>query len=211
MYATIQSGQNVIVQGSYINNALLSGRHVPEQQVNIQTYLAKDTKHVVIPRLMSYLQRINDQDPGYGFQPVSAKTLAKTELMRTLPERIVYQRERSEKTVILSNIHYPESDIRVLRHTLQPVMARTSREKTQYKNSVRSKNAKLSKKYLYKHDNLVSADIDKMQASGIQVEKTGNFSELQHLNMPDIPLFDGYTNPVVADISGVEVSENTKA
>ncbi|TFH43246.1 MAG: hypothetical protein E4G94_05130 [ANME-2 cluster archaeon] len=341
---------------------------MPEQEVNLQTYPAKDTKHIVIPRLMSYLQRINDQETGYGFQPVSAKTLAKTELMRTLPERIVYQRERSGNTVTLSNNQYPENDIRVLKHTLQPVMARTSQEKTQYKNrvmsknanlskkyldkvyhfvsagineytnqvvkdisgvsenpillsnneypendirvlkhtlqpvmartsqektqykksdrsknanlskkyldkvyhfvsagineytnpvatdisgvsenpillsnnqypendirvlkhtlqpvmartsqektqykkSVRSKNANLSKKYLDNDDNLVSAGINKTNASGTLIDKTGNFSELQHLNMPDIPLFDEYNNPFVADISGVGLSDNTK-
>jgi len=289
LYATIQSGQNVILRGSYIKNALSSGRYVPEQEVNLQTYPAKDTKHIVIPRLMSYLQRINDQETGYGFQPVSAKTLAKTELMRTLPERIVYQRERSGNTVTLSNNQYPENDIRVLKHTLQPVMARTSQEKTQYKNRVmsknanlskkyldkvyhfvsagineytnqvvkdisgvsenpillsnneypendirvlkhtlqpvmartsqektqykksdRSKNANLSKKYLDNDDNLVSAGINKTNASGTLIDKTGNFSELQHLNMPDIPLFDEYNNPFVADISGVGLSDNTK-
>ena len=210
LYATIQSGQNVILRGSYIKNALSSGRYVPEQEVNLQTYPAKDTKHIVIPRLMSYLQRINDQETGYGFQPVSAKTLAKTELMRTLPERIVYQRERSGNTVTLSNNQYPENDIRVLKHTLQPVMARTSQEKTQYKKSVRSKNANLSKKNLDNDDNLVSAGINKTNASGTLIDKTGNFSELQHLNMPDIPLFDEYNNPFVADISGVGLSDNTK-
>lgn len=177
---------------------------------------AKDTKNVVIPCSMRYLKLIGDQDPDYEFQPVSTKTLATTKLVRTLPERTIHQRERSENTVILSSNHYPENDIRIIRHTLQPVMARTSQEKTQFQNSVKSKNASLSKKYLDKDDKFVSADIDKtqaieIQANVMQIEKTGNFSELQHLKMPDFPLFDEYTNQVVADISGVGVSENTKA
>lgn len=170
-YVTTQSEQNVIVSALYFNNARSSGKHVPEQQVNIRTDFAKDTKHIVFPRLMRYLQLIDNQNPGYEFQPISAKTLATAELVRTLPERIVYQREKSKNTVILSNNHYPERDIRVLRHTMQPVMARTSQEKTHYQNSIRSKKASLSKKYL---DN------------------------------------DESTNPVVADISGVGVNENTK-
>ena len=153
-----------------------------QSQVNIRTDLAKDTKHVVIPRLMRYLQLIDNQDPVYEFQPVSANTLATTELLRTLPERILSQRVRRENTAILSNNHYPESDIRVMRHT-----------------------------NLDKDDNFVYAGIDKTQASGIQIGKTGTISESQHLKMPDILLFDEYTNPVVADISGVDVSENTKA
>ncbi len=186
LYLTIRSPENAIVSGSYINNALSSGKRVHEQQVNIQTDLAKDTKHVVIPRLVRYLQTIDDQDSGYKFRPVSAKTLATTKLMRTLPERMVFQRKRSKNTTILSNNHYLESDIRVIGHT----------------NSDRD-------------DNLVSADIDKTQASripasGIQIDKTGTFSEYRHLKMPDVPLFDEYTNPVIADISGVGVSENRK-
>ena len=402
LYVTIQSRENVIIPNLYFNNALSYGRHVPEQQVNIRTGLAKDTKHIVIPRLISYLQRIDDQESGYGFLPASAKPLETTELMRTLPERMVYHRERSENTVIFSNNPYPESDIRIIKHTLQPIVARTSQEKTQYqnsvrpktaslsekkypdtddirtdftkerskgtvifsntpyhenyiriirhtlqptmartsqpvmartsqpvmarisqptmarisqptmarisqlvmarisqsvmartsqektqyrnsvrpktaslskkypdtddirtdytkerskgtvilsnnpypesdiriirhilqptiarisqpivartsqektqyRNSVRPKTASLSKKYPDKDDNFVFAGIEKTQASGIQIEKTGNFSELQHLKMPVFPLFDEYTNPIVADIPEVGVSENTKA
>lgn len=172
LYLTIRSRENAIVSGSYINNALSSGKRVHEQQVNIQTHLAKDTKHVVIPRLVRYLQTIDDQDSGYKFRPVSAKTLATTKLMRTLPERMVSQRKRSKNTTILSNNHYLESDIRVIGHT----------------NSDRD-------------DNFVSVGIDKTQvsrisASGMQIGKTGTFSE--------------YTNPVIADISGVGISENRK-
>ena len=220
LYMTIRSGQNATVFGSYFNNPFSPERYVPEQ-VNIRTDHVKDTKHVLIPRLMRSLQRIDDQDPGYGYQLVSAKTSATTELVRALPERIVYQRERSENTerekagskniIILSKDHNPESNIRVIRDTFQPVLARTSQEKIQYQNSVRTKNANLSKRYQDKDDDLVLADIDKTQASGIQIEKTGFISGLQHLKMPDSPLFDKYTNPVVADIPGVGVSENTKA
>ena len=219
LYVTIQSRENVIVPDLYVDNALSYGRHVPEQQVNIRTDLAKDTKHIVIPGLISHLQRIDDQGSGYGFLPASAKTLATTGLVRTLPERMPYHRERSKGTVIPSNNPYPESDIRIIRHTPQPTIARTlqpaiagtSQEKTQYQNSAGPETASLSKKYPDKGDNFVFAGIDETQASGIQIEKTGNFSELEHLTMPDIPLFDEYTSPGTADIPGVGVSENTKA
>ena len=211
LYANIRSGQNATVYGSYFNDTLSPGRYVIKEQVNIQTDLTKDTKHVVIPRLMSYLQRIDDQDPGYGYQPVSAKTSAITEFVRTLPERIVYQREISKNTIILSKDHNHISNVQVIGDTFQPVLARTSQEKTHYQNSIRTKNTNLLKRYQDKDDNLVLADIDKTQASGIQIERTGLVPGLQHLKMPDPPLFDKYTNPVVADIPGVGVSENTKA
>ncbi|NOR48950.1 MAG: hypothetical protein GQ533_13060 [Methanosarcinaceae archaeon] len=142
--------------------------------MNIRTYLAKDTKHVVIPRLMRYLQLIDEQDPDYKFQP-SAKTLTTTELLRTLPERIVSQRVRRENTAILSNNHYPESDIRVMKPA-----------------------------NLDKDDNFVNVIADKTQASRIQIDKTRTLSKSQHQKIPDILLFDEYTNPV-------DVSENTKA
>lgn len=174
LYLTIRSGQNATVSGSYFNDTLSPGRYVPEQ-VNMQTDHVKDTKHIVMPPLMSSLERIDDQDPGYEYQPVSEKTSAITELARTLPERIVYQRKKSENT----EGNNPKSNIRVVVDTFQPVLARTLQEKT--------------------------------QSSGIQIEKTELFSGLQHLKMPDPPLFNGHTNPVTTDIPEVEVSENTKA
>lgn len=262
LYANIRSGQNGTVFGSYFSDALSPGRNVPEQQVNIRTYPVKDTKHLVIPSLISYLQRIQNQDPGYGYQPVPTKTSAITKLMRTLPERIVFQKERSENTkrenplfrpdlpglhnftnyihqerstfgrfnshyifiknileqkagskntIILPKDHNPVSNVQVIGDTFQPVLARTSQEKIRYQNSIRTKNTNMLKRYQDKDDNLVLADIDKTQANGIQIERTGLFSGLQHLKMPGPPLFDKYTNPVVADIPGVGVSENTKA
>ena len=266
LYANIRSGQNATVSGSFFNDTLSPGRYVIEEQVNIRTDLIKDTKHVVIPRLMSYLQRIDDQNPGYGYQPVSEKTSAITELVRTLPERIVYQRERSENTkrenprfrpdlpglhnftnyiqqekspfgrfnphyIFIKNIleqkagsknaiilskyhnqyHNPKSNVRAIGDTFQPVLAQIPQEKIQYQNSIRTKNTNLLKRYQDKDDNLLLADIDKAQANEIQIKKTGLFSGLQHLNMPDTPLFDEYTNPVTADVPGLEVSDNTKA
>ncbi|MCK5342816.1 MAG: hypothetical protein KAR20_05400, partial [Candidatus Heimdallarchaeota archaeon] len=170
------SEQIVAVPYTSFSDSLSPDMHVPEQ-VNIQTDLAKDTKHVVVSRLMRYLQRIDNQDSGYGFQTVSTKTLATTKLVRTLPEKILHQRERRKNIVNLSKDPHPGSDIRVIRD---------------------------------KDDNFVHAGIDKTQASEIQIEKTGLFSELQHLKMPDTPRSDEYTDQVTADISGVGVSENSK-
>ncbi|MGP8323112.1 MAG: hypothetical protein ACT6FG_03870 [Methanosarcinaceae archaeon] len=96
LYMTIQSGQDAHVPDIY-NNPLSPERYV-HKQVNIRTDHVKYTKHVAIPRLMRYLQQIDDQDSGYGYQPVSAKTPANTEFARTLPEKLVYQRKRSENT-----------------------------------------------------------------------------------------------------------------
>ncbi|HJH31157.1 MAG TPA: hypothetical protein C5S50_02980 [Methanosarcinaceae archaeon] len=152
---------------------------------------------------MRYLQQIDDQDSGYGYQHVSAKTPANTKFARALPEKIVYQRKRSENTkqvnlrfhsdllrlhnftnniqqeryplglfnshhtfikkileknagnktvLILSKNHDPESNIRVIMDTFRPVLGRTSQEKTQFQNSVRTENANLSKNHPDKYD-----------------------------------------------------------
>ena len=176
LYIPILFKQNVAVPYTYFNDSLSPDIHLSEQ-VNIRTDPAKDTKHVVIPRLMRYLQRIDDQDSGYGFQTVSTKTLATTKLVRTLPERIVSQREIRNNTITLSKDWHLGSDIRVMRD---------------------------------KDDYFVDAGIDKTQSSGMQIEKAGNFSELQHLKMPDAPRSDKYTDNVDAGISGAGVSENSK-
>lgn len=126
LYSIFKSEQN-ITDKSHFNNVLSSGRYAPEQQVNIRTDLAKDVKHVKhakyathvkhveIPRLMSYLQRIDNQNQKLGsvFQSVATKTLVTTKLsrmLRTLPGEVVSQRQRSENTVLFPSNHYFESE-----------------------------------------------------------------------------------------------------
>ncbi|WMW25089.1 hypothetical protein RE474_13555 [Methanolobus sediminis] len=103
LHLTSWPAQNVVTHESEFKNQLSSGKNVLEQQMNIQTGSGEDKKHPVTPRLMRYLKLVDRQTPNLIFEPVSVKTQETMELVRTLSEKTLSQREKMKNPLILSN------------------------------------------------------------------------------------------------------------
>jgi hypothetical protein len=90
LHATTLSAQNVIVYDSH---------HDP----HFENRFSCGKRQFLTPRLLRYLQLVNEQSLSHIFESSEAKTQETVELVRTLPERTVSQIERMKNPLILPN------------------------------------------------------------------------------------------------------------